>query len=334
MAKVKQSLTTIAVALGVSKATVSWVLSGQGDSKGISPATQKKVKDYAEAHNYRPNMLARSLSMGVSKSVGLLISSLSDPFYTGIAKAVLSAAESKGYSVIIGASESDFEKEDELVTTFSYRRVDGIIITPTGSRGWEDSFRVQGGKAVFIDRGLPDCDYPSVCVDNAQSSCTLVRHLIGKGCRKIAIMITAHNLSNMQARHDGYLEALSEAGIESDAGLVCEVPPAATIPEINSALDRLFEKVPDVDGIFFTSHVLVLPTYVHLAMRGFKIDGGARWACFHTQPEFGLLLPEMSIALMPLDKLGSAAMETLLSQMDEKAEGMQSAILNCEMLLH
>ena len=87
--KMNMSLSDIAAALGVSKATVSWVLSGKGDSHRISQATQKRVKDFAAEHNYHPNMLARSLSIGQSKTVGLLISSLSDPFYSSIAKAVV-----------------------------------------------------------------------------------------------------------------------------------------------------------------------------------------------------------------------------------------------------
>ena len=89
------SLSLIAEALGLSKATVSWVLSGQGDAKRISPATQKRIKDYAAEHNYHPNMLARSLSLGVTKTVGLLISSLADPFYSSIAKSVEEEAEPK-----------------------------------------------------------------------------------------------------------------------------------------------------------------------------------------------------------------------------------------------
>ena len=84
----KVSLKDIAQALNLSKATVSWILSGQGPAKGFSEATIKRVKEYAESVNYRPNLLARSLSLGVTNTIGLIIPFIGDTFYAQLVQAI------------------------------------------------------------------------------------------------------------------------------------------------------------------------------------------------------------------------------------------------------
>ena len=328
------SLGSIAEDLGLSKATVSWVLSGQGDSRRISPATQKKVRDYVREHNYQPNMLARSLSLGVTKTVGLLISSLIDPFYSSIAKSVVEEAERYGYTVMIATSESDCEREEHLVDSLSRRQVDGFIATPTEGATWINPFLDRGGKIVLVDRPVPGVEAPCVGVNNEESAYLLVNHLIKKGCHKIAIMTTAHNLVNMQLRHAGYVRALKDAGIQVDEKLICNLPPQASVEQIDSRLDQLLTDVPDLDGIFFTSHVLVLPVYVRFEELGFDPQKGARWACIHSLPEFNRLLPEISVAQMCISKLGAKAMDMLIEKIEGNGQLQEPVVIvNCEMKL-
>lgn len=328
------SLRRIAKEMNLSVATVSWTLSGQGDAKGISAATQKRVRDFAAEHNYRPDMIARSLSLGVTKTIGLLISSLSDPFYSSIAKAVASEAERYGYSVMIASSESKGDREARLMEMFASYRVDGMIVTPTLNARLGDCVAATGRKIVMVDRPAANFSAPSVVVDNEQSAYCLVKHLINKGMRRIAILTTAHNLTNMRARHAGYLRALAEAGIEPDDKLMCQVPPSASRSQIYAELDRLLRECRDVDGIFFTSHVLVMPTYVYLRDRAHNPGRGENWACIHTLPELEELLPDMSIARMPIDELGTRAMDTLLELMNSDSDASTAnVVLGCEMKL-
>ena len=125
------SIKDIANALNLSKATVSWILSGQGKSKGFSENTIKRVKEYAESVNYRPNLVARSLSLGFSKTLGLVIPFLRDSYYAHMAYYIEKEAAKKGYSLIVCSSEGDGNKESELIYTLIAKRVDGLIIAPT-----------------------------------------------------------------------------------------------------------------------------------------------------------------------------------------------------------
>lgn len=116
------SLKDIACKLNLSKTTVSWVLSGQGDKKGISAETQSRVLACARSLAYEPNLLARSLNTGVSKTIGLILPSISDTFFAHIADRIESEAEREGYSLMIAGSNSETERENALIRLFRSKR--------------------------------------------------------------------------------------------------------------------------------------------------------------------------------------------------------------------
>ena len=207
----KVSLKNIAEALNLSKATVSWILSGQGEAKGFSEATIKRVKDYAESVNYRPNLLARSLSLGTSNTIGLIIPFLGDTFYAQLASAIeLEAARNK-YALIVCSSEGDGDKEFELIRTLKAKQVDGIIIAPTKvSKKGIDLLSEETFPYVLVDRYYPNLASNYVIVNNTQSCYDVVHYLGKKGARKIALLTTDIHLYVMKQRVEGYRKALQE----------------------------------------------------------------------------------------------------------------------------
>lgn len=207
------SLKDIACKLNLSKTTVSWVLSGQGDKKGISAETQSRVLACARSLAYEPNLLARSLNTGVSKTIGLILPSISDTFFAHIADRIESEAEREGYSLMIAGSNSETERENALIRLFRSKKVDGIIIAPADASGCEVGRLAESGcPVVLFDRGLAKTDAGCVVIDNEAGSHALVRHLAARGFRKIAIITTFPHLPTMELRHRGYLRALAEAG--------------------------------------------------------------------------------------------------------------------------
>ena len=109
------SLKTIAEQAGVSKTTVSFVLNGRGDEKNISAETQKRIADTAKRLNYRPNHLARSLSLGRSYTIGFIVPDISNPFFGKIARLVEHFAEDKGYSVMVASTDENPLKEQAII---------------------------------------------------------------------------------------------------------------------------------------------------------------------------------------------------------------------------
>ena len=126
----RTSLKDIASKLNLSITTVSWVLSGKGDEKNISKNTQEKIIKCAAEMSYQPNLLARSLNLGVSNTIGLILPSISDRFFSQIAESVKKEALKYGYSLMIGNSHSETSLENNMIETLKAKQVDGIIVAP------------------------------------------------------------------------------------------------------------------------------------------------------------------------------------------------------------
>lgn len=314
-------LKDVASALNLSKATVSWILSGKGEERGFSESTIKLVKESAEQMGYSPNLLARSLSVGSTHTIALIIPAIGDTFYSQMAQAVEKQARKLGYTLIIGSSEGNPDKERELIGALRAQQVDGLIIAP--AQGEQATFRAlikERFPFVFIDRYYPQLKTNYVIVDNERSSDEVVTRLIADGCRKIALLTTDTQLLVMNMRTHGYRSAYEKAGLQVDPTLCVEIDRANYTEDIVTRLDALFSRHPDVDGFFFSTHYLALETMRYFVRRGIDYRNRFRFACFHTTAALDILAPEMYVTLMPIDRMGASAVDILLENIRSKEE--------------
>ena len=311
----RPSLKDIAKELNLSKTTVSWVLSGQARQKGISEATANKVIEYAVRLNYQPNLLARSLNTGETKTIGLILPSISDSFYSEVAREIEAAARELGYSLMISSSESDINREDDILRLFESKRVDGIIIAPT-KRSKVEIQRLldEAYPLVTIDRYFPELDVSYVIINNRDSSYMLTKHLVNRGCRKIVILTTNPHLTTMDQRREGFEDALRESGVAIDSNLYGEVDFVGYEKNIYNVLDDIFKKVQDIDGFFFTTHILALEAFQYFNEKGIKAE--FEFACIHEAPVFKILAPRINVARMPIEEIGKNAVSSLIDQID------------------
>ena len=325
----KVSIKDIAQALNLSKATVSWILSGQGPAKGFSDTTIKRVKDYAESVNYRPNLLARSLSLGTTNTIGLIIPFIGDTFYAQLVQAIESEAARNKYVLIVCSSEGDGDKEYELVKMLRSKQVDGIVIAPTKvSRKGVNLLLKDSLPFVLVDRYFPNVDTNYVIVNNCQCCYDLTYHLIKKGSRKIALITTDVHLYVMKKRIDGYRKALRDLDVDNDMSLEIFVDRQNYKTDIVDKLDCLFEEVPDVDGFFFSTHYLALESIRYFISN--KIDYHTRFnmGCFHETTALDILSPEMSISRMPIEQMGIQAIQILLENIRDKNFSHKGVVVN------
>ena len=325
----KVSIKDIAQALNLSKATVSWILSGQGPAKGFSDTTIKRVKDYAESVNYRPNLLARSLSLGTTNTIGLIIPFIGDTFYAQLVQAIESEAARNKYVLIVCSSEGDGDKEYELVKMLRSKQVDGIVIAPTKvSRKGVNLLLKDSLPFVLVDRYFPNVDTNYVIVNNCQCCYDLTYHLIKKGSRKIALITTDVHLYVMKQRIDGYRKALRDLDVDNDMSLEIFVDRQNYKTDIVDKLDCLFEEVPDVDGFFFSTHYLALESIRYFISN--KIDYHTRFnmGCFHETTALDILSPEMSISRMPIEQMGIQAIQILLENIRDENFSHKGVVVN------
>lgn len=328
------SLKDIAKKLNISITTVSWVLSNQGFQRRISKATQDKIWQCAKDLNYRPNLLARGLNTGMTGTIGLILPSISDSFYSQVAKAIELEAENYGYTLMIGSSESELKRENRIIQMFKSKQIDGLIIAPTKYSKEEVKLLCEESYPfVLFDRYFEDMETNYILINNEACSYELVHRLILDGNRKIAILLTNPHLKIMEMRLNGYKRALDEAGIAFDPDLCGIVEFTDFEKNIGAVLDNILEKRPDIDSIFFVTHVLAMDTFSHLQKRQINLRD-LDMACIHEISAFHLLVPHMKIAKMPVMEIGRNAVRILHQNIVSKREmtpmEKETLVLKCD----
>lgn len=204
---------------GVGLSTVSRVVNGE---PGVSVKRTEAVEAAILELGFRRNDFARHLRMGAAASIGLLIESVADPFFSLLTQAVEEVALGRDSLLLSASSHQDAERAKKLVLAFSSRRVDGLIITPSEPQdvSYLRTELAAGVKMVFVDRPVHGIDADTVLTDNLGGARTGVEHLIAHGHRRIAFFSDRANLYTTVNRRAGYRVALEQAGIPVDLALI------------------------------------------------------------------------------------------------------------------
>lgn len=205
------SIKDVAAGAEVSVATVSRVLNGH---PSVRPDTRTRVMAAVEALGYRPNAVARSLRTQQTRTLGLVISDVLNPYFTELARSVEDEARAHGYSVIIGNADEQPALQDHHIRTLTDRRIDGLLVSPTdgGSPLMLDAVRA-GVPMVFVDRWIPGVDVPVVRSDGRGAVRDLVAHLYALGHRRLSIIAGPATTTTGSERVDAFREALREHGL-------------------------------------------------------------------------------------------------------------------------
>jgi DNA-binding LacI/PurR family transcriptional regulator len=267
------SIADIARIAGVSKSTVSRALD---DSPLISVETKDRIRDIAREHGFHRNDVARRLSLGQSRVVGLLthpyaegsLAATRDSFVLELLGGISAGLREAGYDLLlIQASGRD---TDWVSQYFAAGRVDGfVIMAPTCSRPQLDAL-VKAG-APFVMWGVPAerRSYSTVSGDSLAGGRIATEYLIGLGRRSIAFIGGPARQSEAQDRYHGYESALRAAGRAVDPRLVEHgdySPPSAA-----TAMALLFDRTPDLDAVFVISDLMAIAAMDEIRSRGRRI---------------------------------------------------------------
>ena len=183
----KETLSTIAARTGFSITTVSRVLSGNSAKYRISASTRDKVLEEAARSSYRPSMVAQSLRTSKTHTVGLLLPSVSNPYFADMAQVAISELRKASYTTIVIDTMEDAGALAESVVSLVSRQVDGLIVVPCGTdASLLEQVEDNGVPVVLIDRQYGDSKLSYVTTNNYQGGLEAVRYLISNGHRRIA----------------------------------------------------------------------------------------------------------------------------------------------------
>jgi len=203
------TIKTIATVLNLSLTTVSRVLNGSSEKHRISQKTQEIVIQKAKELGYIPNMAAKTLRNSQSKSIGLLLPSLDNPFFSQIASTVTKALYAKGYVVLISDCNNNVEEELKNLNSLIGQNLEGLLIIPSGDNSNFNLLSRLNFPILFIDREIIGLDHSYVGTDHYNSIYKLINYLYKRGHRRIACIQGDSKVSSNSLRVKGYNDFVS-----------------------------------------------------------------------------------------------------------------------------
>lgn len=204
----------VAKRAGVATMTVSRVIN---DSGYVSQDTRAKVDAAIEELGYVPNMIGHTLRFKQTNTLALILTDITNPFWTTVARGVEDAAQENGLSVILCNTDESISKQDQYLTMLLKRRIDGILLVPTDSDPKSvEKIQKQGISIVVLDRHIPNIAADIVRGDSISGAYQLTKHLIKLGHQQIAMLAGPQSVSTATDRVKGYQQAMQEADLNDD----------------------------------------------------------------------------------------------------------------------
>lgn len=324
--KEKASLKDIAKVVGVSIPLVSYVLSNKGKENRVSEITAKKIREVAKELNYQPNLNARSLKTNKTRTLGMIVADISNPFFANLARIVEDEAYSKDYTVIFGSSDENEEKFEKVMSFLQARQVDGFILAaPDQSRPLLVSLKESNTPFVLIDRYFRDFDANYVIVDNFNASQQATNFLLSKGNKRIASIMYDSSLDHYKDRCNGFLEAMKSAGIEDNNVFVKRVKHTSLKSDMKKVIKKLIDE-ENVDAIYFQTNTLAEEGLRRLKDISSSLLKKIDVVVFDQNSSYHFLENFIPYVKQPIKEMGQKAVELLIGNI-ESDNSMQSHIM-------
>lgn len=302
----------VAALAGVSLKSVSRVVNGE---PGVSESLAQRVTEAVDELGYRHNLAASNLRRRGQRtaSIGMLVQDLSNGFCSETLRAVEDRARERGVVVMAASTDEDPERERQLVQALVSRRIDGLILMPTGpDLSWLEVERSSGLAVVTVDRRpvVPELD--GVMVDNTGAAAEAVRHLMAHGHRRIAFLGDATSISTAADRRDGYRAALRAGGVRPDPGL--ERVGLRSRAEALAATHELLDLSAPPTAIFAARNVICEGAL--MALREHHLSSRIALIGFDELAVAEMVSPPVSVIRQDTYEIGTRAIDLLLARLD------------------
>lgn len=303
------SIQEVATAAGVSRTTVSRYLNRKIK---LPNETMQRIEQAIRDLDYRPNALARRLSLGRSETIGLVTPEIANPFFAEIAARIEARAAARGLSLFVSSTAGVAARELDVFRRLEDRVVDGLIVmTNRVDDGRLAKAINRTGRVVLLDEDVPGADAPRIFAENRQGAAMATAYLIEEGHRRIAHVGGPEGLFSAVERAAGNRDALRAAGIEEDPGLCIFGP--YTREQGRAAGRELLKLDPLPTAVFCGSDILAIGLIETLRDAGRDVPGEISVVGFDDMPFTSLLHPSLTTVHQPVAELGDAAFDALLA---------------------
>jgi LacI family transcriptional regulator len=293
----------------VSPATVSRVLNG---NESVHPDLVLRVRDAVAGLGYQPNGMARNLRRSESTLWAVVVSDVSNPFFTSMVRGVEDIAQDLGYSVVLCNSDESRVKEAGYLAAAVADRMAGVIISPASTPETDVSGLISLGiPVVAVDRRVDGAAVDTVLVDNERAARLATGHLLDMGYRRIGCITGPRQAMTASERLAGYTAALSERGIDPRPDLVRHAD--FRQPGGYAAMTSLLgESRPD--AVFIANNLMTVGAIECLFDRRIEIPREMGLVGFDEPPWASLIRPSLSTVAQPTYQMGRVAGELLAAR--------------------
>lgn len=332
---VPPTISEVAAAAGVGRSTAARTLGGYGY---VSPELRERVLAAAERLGYRANALARSMSTGVSQTLGVIVADIANPFFGGVVRGISDASRARGFDTLVLSTHEDLDEEIAATNVLIDKRVDGIIVASAAldaaSAGHIEQARTHDIPVVLVDRAVPGLDLDAVVIDNRAAAREAVERLLEAGHRRIGFVwgppvaerprrrrelidIAARNLWTDGERLQGYLDALDDEGVVFDAELVMVGP--KTEAHAQAEVARMLALPEPPTALFCTENDALTGSLRALRASGLRVGADVSLIGFDDSSWAAVMEPPLTMIEQPTLALGARAAEVLFAAIDGAA---------------
>jgi LacI family transcriptional regulator len=312
------TLSEVARRAGVGTTTVSRVING---GHRVSPETLQRVQRAIEALGYVPNQAARILKGYRTRTVGLIIPSIADPFFSECAEAIQAVARANGSLLIVTTTNNDPRAEIDNINVLMEHRADGLIIAPANSNS-QMLRQVVGTLAipvVAIDRPIAQSSVPAVVANNYRGAAIATEHLIGHGYRKILCLTGESTLYTIRERIQGYCRTMEAMGLEPLLD--------TSVKDYRSAeyaIESFLSAANPPDAILTLKNSTTIFAFEALQKFKVAIPGSVALLGYDDFELASTVRPSISVVEQPIEEIARLAAEALFDQLLSEREGGHS----------
>ncbi|MDQ2999360.1 MAG: LacI family transcriptional regulator, partial [Chloroflexota bacterium] len=309
--RVMSTINNVAKLAGVSRMTVSRVLNNSGY---ISQETRERVEKAIAEINYVPNALARSLRFKQTNIIALILTDITNPFFTSVARGVEDVAREQGFSVIFCNTDESEAEEIKYLNILLQKQIDGFLLVPAcDSIKSIAVLQARAVPAVVVDRRVPHGPVDSVRSDSEQGAYQLIRHLLALGHTRIAVLSGSSTVSTAVDRVAGYTRALREAGVDIDQQQIFF--DQFTQGDGYLMARQALAAKPQPTALFAANNFIAFGAVRAVREAGLRIPEHISIVAFDDLPQSMIWEPFLTVAAQLAYEIGQRATELLLSRL-------------------
>ncbi|MEZ4706103.1 MAG: LacI family DNA-binding transcriptional regulator [Caldilineaceae bacterium] len=305
----------VATRAGVAPITVSRVLNHSGY---VSEATRQRVEAAAAELDYVPNLLARGLRSNRTNTLALVLTDITNPFWTTVARGVEDAARARGFSVILCNTDENEAKQAQYVDVLIRKRMDGFLLAPARSTP-DPIHKIQkqaNAPVVVLDRRIAGAEVDLVCGDSYGGSYALTRYLLDLGHRHIGVLSGPQTVSTAAERVAGHKAALQEAGLDVYSNLIQYGE--YTVESGYCMMQQVLDAAPYPTAIFATNNFIAIGALQQLREAGLRVPADISLVGFDDLPMSWNTEPFLTVAVQPAYEIGQQAANLLIDRISQQ----------------